>query len=253
MTTEIDYNALGLARAGVPLRGYGQDEQAGTVNGSVQLYQRLRTRLDIFDESVVLTQFDSTRQPVRCFEVAPDSVAAALSGVPLMTGLLPDACLFYARDGVDPRIAVYLPPGRRDVTLVGGAKGERETLSLPTPPLVFVGEGRAYRMLAVMARPESDEALLYRAPFPNVHSDGEVCWGSVDAPACAADTIHIAAGLFLASEFNNHLIEGKSREHSNDVRVLWRALATDTENVYPVEDLVPSHKPGRMRDLWSSR
>ena len=109
--------------------------------------------------------------------------------------------------------------------------------TVPCPPLVFAGRGTAYHVyaLAVDGWPDA-RARLYQAPFPNVHTGGNICAGNVAFPACAPDTIHAAARLFFESGFSQHLRNAKSRAHEHNVLALYRGLAGAES--YPVEDLV---------------
>ena len=248
MATEIDYTALGLARAGVPLRGYGDTDTVYTGGDVLELYQTLRLRLDIYSESVVLTRYDKQQQPQACYEVAPAALAAALSGMPVTTGLLPENVLFYSRAG-EERIGLYVPPGKRTLQMAAPAEKLIDGLAaitVPLPPLVFVGEGRTWAVYAVRERPTSAQDPLFHAPLPNVFTgdsvsgprSGHICRGEVAMPACSLDTAHAALALFLESAFNDHLVDGKSQAHPDDVRELWQALVDADADAWPLDDLV---------------
>lgn len=227
--TNIQPNAVGLALAGL--------------GDAARLHQDLELRLDLFQESIVVTRYDDGR-PVTCYEVAADDVAAAFSGVPLSTGLLPRDCLFYARRDGQELLAVYIPPGRR--TLIARLDPDRRReFDLPLPAFIFIGQGSQYRIFAVKQRPGERERL-FRPPLPNVYDDGRICAGNVNFPPCSAKTIHTVAGLFFASEFNHHLAGGKSTEHPESIFDLWSAIG-GAEN-FPIDDLVKTRLV--LANLW---
>jgi len=209
-------NALGLAAAG-----------ASPADGT---HQSLVLRLDLFQQSIVLTRFDGDGRATSCHEVAPEDVAAALSGVPVSTGLLPRNCLFYARQGRE-KLAIYLSSQRRSL-----ATKER-VYKILLPGMVFVGQGLDYQIFAVKQRPGKRERL-FQAPLPNVNSNGHICRGNADFPACSTNTIHAAVKVFFASEFNSDLSVGKSSRHGKNILDLWAEIEGTEE--FPVDDLVPT-------------
>jgi hypothetical protein len=244
---QIDYTALGLARAGVALNGvpYEYDDDS--------IYQSLEARLDIFTESVVLTRYGSDGEPEACYEVSPLDLAAAFAGLPVTTGMLPRDTLFYAESGADPIVGIYLEPQRRTLPLTdlaaqhAGVNGDE--IEIPTPPLVFVGHGKQYRIYAVMGYPTDPATTLYHAPFPNVHPDGRICAGTADFPTCSPATIRQAAEAFFSSRFNTHLTNGKSRKNSPDVLYTWREIAESGAEEYPFGDMVDAYQI--LESLWA--
>lgn len=225
MTDLTQNNALGLAVAGVEPLG-------------IEYKQTLKMRLDLFDESIVATRYEDGKATA-AHEIAPDDLAAAFAGLPLTTGLLPPGCLFFGRSGSQDRIAIYLPGGRRDLSV----EGKRTiTLSLPLPPLVFAGHGVNYAVYAIKRYPSATSDHLFHAPFPNVHRDGSICPGTVDFPTCTTETIHAAAALFLESRFNHDLSNNKCRSHPKSIVALWRDLAKRNVRKFPYSDLIDAGK-----------
>ncbi|MBD3309563.1 hypothetical protein GF348_24500 [candidate division KSB3 bacterium] len=221
-------SALGLAGTGV----------------DVAPRQALRMRLDLYDESIVLTRFEDGHVS-RCYEVSPDALAASVAGLPMMSGLLPRNCLFYDM-GAQPRLGVYLPPGMRHVKL--RQEGEVRDLRVPFPPAVLVGQGRVYRIFALKTCPQTEDEHLFYFPAPNVWRDGRICQGEVAFPVCTADTIHEAAALFFGSRFNHDLDDGKSQQHEESVVAMWCDLAVTGADDYPLEDLVYTNLG--LKHLW---
>jgi len=199
--TDIQPNAVGVALAGL--------------GDTAHSHQALQLRLDLFEESIVITRYNDDGIPVTCYEIGPDDLASAFSGIPLSTGLLPRNCLSYARRDGQELISIYIPPGRH--TLVAWLDPEQKAeFDLPLPGFVFVGQGVQYRIFAIKQRPGNRERL-FRPPLPNVFGDGRICAGNVNFPPCTAKTIHEAARLFFTSEFNHDLAQSKSAEYQENV------------------------------------
>jgi PRTRC genetic system protein B len=226
-------NALGLALAGAPVDGEHQARLA---------------RLDVFEESLVLTRYRRDGQPAICYEVDPGDLASAFSGVPINTGLLPPYCLWYARAGGETAVGIYVAPRKAELTVAAG--NSRHTYRVPLPGLIFCGLGTAYRVYAVRDLRVEATTQLYHAPFPNVYPNGNVCPGTVQFPPCDGDAIWTAFGLFLRSEFNHDLRQGKSLRHPEDVTALWAEF--DGRPRYPRKDLLP-WRFKRLEDLVEGR
>lgn len=204
-------------------------------------YQKLLATIHVFDEAIHYTRYGKDGQVERAHQVSPEDLVGALSGTPISTGLLPRDCLFYGRAGGEERIAIFLPPLVRSLTVA--VEDERRVYEVPCPPLVFLGHGVRYQIFAVKQRPGRDDRL-YKAPFPNAHYDGLqqsglICRGDADFPACTTATIHQAAKAFFASDFNDHLTGGKSQA-GTDVLDLWQQLHDDGAQEWPLDDLVPT-------------
>ncbi len=207
--------------------------------------QELRARLDLFEQSIVLTRYKSGA-PLSVYEISPDALAVAFSGLPVMTGLLPQDCLFYAGASSVVRLGIYLPPGTHTLTVAG----EPDKWSVPLPGLVFVGNGGQYRVFAVKQRPAEAAERLFYAPLPNVYQDGKICAGSVSFPACSTATIHTAAKLFLGSGFNRDLSAGKCRAHNDNVLELLKELSLENRDVFPANQLVKTEL--KLEDLYGA-
>jgi hypothetical protein len=235
MTDLQQNNALGLATAGLSYE-------------SGAPHQTLQVRLDIFSESIVLTRYDDGSQQ-STYEVSPESIAAAFSGVKMSTGILPDGCLYYARDP-EELVVIFIPAHRRNLSVIGLIGDGKPTLfHIPLPPLVFCGKGRSYSIYAVKERPTSVHDCLYKAPFPNVYPDGAICNGNVTFPICSPETIQDAANLFLSSHFNQDLSTGKSENVDGSIIVLWNELDGDCVEEYPLDDLV---RYRRIQRVWGA-
>jgi len=216
--------------------------------------QLLKARIDLFEESIFLTEYNRTSRgsapssnPSACREISPLDLTAALSGVEYKSPLLPEGCVSWSRvDGKD-QFVIYIYPHRWKVRLVQMIDHVGEmVLTLPFPPLVWVGCGLSYRLWAVERRPEKRSDRLFIAPFPNVYGrDGAVCWGDIDPPEAKSETVLVAYRAFIESNFNGHLANGCSRKHAQDVRLMWQDLAAPGPKgppaAYPLDDLLKTH------------
>lgn len=197
-----------------------------------------RARLDLYEEAVILTRYESEERRTS-YPVAVDDLVAAFSRVPLSSGLLPANCLFWARENGRTHIAIYVP-GRR-----WRLRTAKRSFHVPLPPLVFAGAGEQYRVFAVKRRPKETPFDLFHCPTPNVHPNGAICQGNAPFPACASNTVEQALSLFLeGSLFNGDLAANKSRSYPEDVRLLWQQL--EGARRFPVGELAPA----RARLEW---
>lgn len=98
---------------------------------------------------------------------------------------------------------------------------------------MLAGSNRSYYLWALQES-FSPQARLFDAPFPNVHSGGQICWGNNTPPLASPATAQNAWKLFFESPFNDHLVQGKTRRHS-DVRELLVRL--NGKNKFPVHEL----------------
>lgn len=116
-----------------------------------------------------------------------------------------------------------------------------QRLHVPLPGLVLFGMGTNYFIWAVKTEKLDPFLEIYRAPLPNVYTDGKICWGMVKPPRATSRSLFQAWELFTKSTFNNHLASGKSKRAHDDVRAVLREaklITTDGSDRYPLQDLV---------------
>lgn len=199
--------------------------------------QQLQARIELYDDSLLLTRRTSTGYT--SYPIAPTDLAGAFDRVPLSSGVLPANVLFWQRQEGQERIGLYVS-ARRWRVVVSGA-----TLHIPLPPMVFIGCGMRYEVHVVRKRPKDEHSLLYHLPAPNVNGQGVICAGNTPFPLCQPDTILAALHLFLeGSAFNSHLSNGKCRSYPDDVVQLWHTL--DGNPRFPRAELLP-----QRRALWA--
>ncbi len=112
-------------------------------------------------------------------------------------------------------------------------------ITVPLPGLVFAGVHTTYYVWALQEDGFVSSASLFRAPLPNVSSDGHICFGSNHAPGVTWQTIDVAWRLFIDSPFNADMVGGKSVSFAQDVRHQLLTLAAAKATIYPVDDLRP--------------
>jgi len=215
------------------------------LNGDAALsdasYQKIQGRVDLYEETIILTKFERG-EAVSAYEISPEALAVAFSGLPLTSGLLPADCLFYRREDGEESIGIYVPPQRRKMNVK--SEGFPDVFDIVLPGLVFAGKGYDYWLWAVAKRPTTEGDDLFHAPLPNVAETGRICWGNTDQPLCSRTTIHAALALFFESVFNLDFANGKSRAHPDNVLRQWQALSG--AEAYPVDDLLMKAKVGEV-------
>lgn len=198
-------------------------------------HQKLQARLDLFDESIILTKYVGGN-PVTAYEVDPIDLAASFGGQPITTGRLPQGVLHYTRGGNKEDITIVIPAHQRKLTYSRDEK--LNTVTIPLPTLLFRGHRNSYHVWAIKSDwPDANEQLFH-APLSNASGDGHICTGDVPFPLASKETIWEAANLFLDSVFNNHYDGSKSVMFPTDVLLSWESLRC--EEFFPLDDLVPA-------------
>jgi hypothetical protein len=171
------------------------------------------------------------------FVTAPD-LAAAFSGAEQDSGWLPAGVV---RAGHGPRGPwfVYSAPAQKVALQI---EGEAQPLQVPIPRTVLLGVGQTYYLWALAAKVFGPDAAACKAPFPNVYSDGRICWGTNLPPAADPQKARQAWELFFATPFNRHLVDGKSLATPQDVLLELRTLASVGAHHYLAQDLVTTHR-----------
>lgn len=205
-------------------------------------YARLVCRFDMFTDFIIFTKYRDGEVTER-FLVNPTETAAAIGGFDLNSGLLPERCLFWSKKGGLDRLAIYIPPGPRFVTM----RNEPQAWRVPLPGLVFVGYDFNYNLWAVKEPPVTPSVPLFAAPCPNIHEG--VCRGNAPFPRASCAAIWQAVDVFFSSKFNQDLSDGKSIAYPKSVVEQWRVLNQVNAEEYPLDDLVETKLTlGRLID-----
>jgi hypothetical protein len=162
-------------------------------------YARLQARIDFYDDFLMLAKYRQGKVTEQ-YLVDPAELAAALAGINLHSGLLPQDCLFWSKLRGYDRLGIYLPPRVWPVTIRDEAQarstGSGQAWRVPLPGLIFTGHEYGYSVWAVKAYPTDENTPLYLAPCPNVHPEG-ICRGSAPFPQAGPATISHAVGIFF--------------------------------------------------------
>lgn len=134
---------------------------------------------------------------------------------------------WYVYSSPEQKVTVTLDPGEEPVTI-------------PIPRLVMMGIGATYYLWAVKGVHFNPDEPAYKAPFPNVYSDGRICWGANSPGPVAPKAARGIWDLFFSAPFNKDLVDGKSKTDPDDVRKALHRLAD--KNRYPVGDLLETRE-----------
>jgi hypothetical protein len=168
------------------------------------------------------------------YPVAPEAIAQQLANIPVSSGLLPPGALAWGSIAGKPYTIVGIAP--QQATL----RTPQRTYTIPLPWLVAGCYQGTLCLFALGAPPTDPRQPLFAGPFPNLYESGTVCWGDVTVSAEAS--IIGLVNLFQTSYFNAHVMNNKSQRFTASVLALWDELATTKAEVYPVDDLVSTHR-----------
>lgn len=169
--------------------------------------------------------------------VSPAALKAAFANEPVDSGWLASNTVRWGHCHKGEWLIQFYPPSRYQLAL------DRFTadtpISIPLPGFVFVSCDLKYWIWAVKSNSFDPDLALFHAPLPNVMPDGSICFGDNSPPRCSPLGIVRAWDLFWRSPFNDHVVHGKSKAHSRDVRLGLLSLHRKGSRKYPLRDLVP--------------
>jgi PRTRC genetic system protein B len=176
---------------------------------------------------------------VVCKGVSAQALRAAFVEEPVDSGWLPEGVMRWGSGPAGTFIVKFVPAGKQEIRLSTNNPAEPLIIAPPLPALIFAGVNQTYYVWALREKHCDPTAQLYHAPFPNVHFDGNICFGSNRPPTVAWKTFDDAWRLFISSPFNADMVRGKSQTFTDDVRDQLAALAQSHAKSYPVQDLMP--------------
>ena len=195
----------------------------------------LQTRIDVFDTSIQLTNYQNDTAATR--PIDPDTLINALTARRRQVSpILPDNTIWWSHSSYGTAIAVWEPPRIRRVAMQTAPLTPPERLNLPMPGMLFICvPGQPPYVFAAPERPNADDQRLFHAPTFNTFSNGSTCPGSNEYPMDHAAIPESFWRSFFS--FAGHS-NGRSRKHHNALWQHWQEIHDQPE--YPVEDLVPA-------------
>jgi PRTRC genetic system protein B len=165
-----------------------------------------------------------------------EDLEAAFTRSELDTGWLPAGVVRSGRRAAGPFFVYSAPAQKMNIVLADGEPAVR----VPIPRTVLLGIGGGYFLWALKDEHFGADAQACRAPFPNVYSDGRICWGSYAPPEALARNARPVWEMFFRTPFNAHLAIGKTKSeaYKRDARDLLRELAERGANKFPAGELV---------------
>ncbi len=165
--------------------------------------------------------------------ITPD-VAAAFTQSEVDSGWIAPGIIREGRNKYGDWFVYFRPQTIVNLTLKN--KKMENHLVIPIPATILLGVGKLHYLFALDGNEFEPDGKAYYAPFPNVHPDGQICFG--DNPEPEAHHMYAAKTwkLFFESPFNGDLIEGKSKSKKDDVRKILAAY--DGTDQYPLSDMV---------------
>ncbi len=209
---------------------------------------RLKMRLDIYEESLVLQCYEPDAVWTR--PVNADQIAAAFTEhMGASTGLLPPGVLWWKRSEDGAITALWQEPRVWNAALQVQALEPPERFQLPMPGLLFVAAPhRAPWVFATLRRPEDLKETLYHAPTFNIFRSGRVCPGNHRFPERTEEV----PDSFFQSHFSmTGDTRGRSKKHPDQLYKLWKEL--DGRAEYPLEDLVECCTTAAAMEIPSGR
>lgn len=113
-----------------------------------------------------------------------------------------------------------------------------EKLNIPVPATLFLGWGYRYYLWTLPNKKFSPGLPVFRAPFPNIYSNGRICWGNHKVPKATAANIGRTWDAFFGTAFNDHISNNKCKSYSGNVLELLRKLSAENTTVFPQRELI---------------
>lgn len=203
-------------------------------------------------ESCSIMEAHADDGSIQRYPVSLEALAERLGRLSLNSGILPRDTLAYCRKNGHDVIVRYFKP--EILTFAYYTVDDTVThFTIPTPPLVWCGDDTEYSLHALntLEWPTYD-TVLYHAPFPNLYTDGTVCWGNTGTPLEASMVAMPLMWIrFIQSGFVDHVVSNRSYRHGDSVVRLWRELHEAQAQTYPLQDLMITERT--LGDLIDKR
>ncbi len=191
--------------------------------------------------------------------LSPKQVGRAFSDKDAFdSGWLEANVVRFAQEKKTHKILSCLPAGRRKIFITDPRPmGEREAsekdesvleIEIPLPTLLLIGLGQKYYLWATLDKTISQKSKICAAPFPNLDSSGEICFGKNAAPECRLDIIETVWRLILESPFNSDRAADRCRTHPGDARKFLFEL--NHKKTFPKNALIKTNHT--IGGLWQA-
>lgn len=167
--------------------------------------------------------------------LAPEDVAAAMSSQTKDSGWLGEGIMRAGRGQRGDWFVYRVPAWKLTLHLTTLRPGP---ITIPIPATVLIGVGPSYYLFAAKDSQVTPRSQIFKAPFPNIYSNGRICWGNNQRPPANPLKAASVWKLFFETPFNNHLSNGKSESCDKDVNEKLVQLADSHARQYPARDLV---------------
>ena len=164
----------------------------------------------------------------------------------------------FAQEKKIHKVLSCLTAGRRKIFITDPRPmGERQAsekdesvleIEIPLPTLLLIGLGQKYYLWATLDKTISQKSKISHAPFPNLDSSGEICFGKNAAPECRLDTIEMVWRLILESPFNSDRAADRCRTHPDDARKFLFEL--NHKKTFPKNALIKTNHT--IGGLWQA-
>lgn len=169
--------------------------------------------------------------------VSIEAARQAFSNQPIDSGWIPPGVLRWGHGNKGQWMVEWIAPATYTITLE--MAGERKTISVPMPSLIWFGQGKHFYIWAAKQKTFRPDAPLFHAPLPNVGDSGVICFGNQNPHRVEKGGFDAAWNLFWEMAFNKDHANGKSRAHEKDVTRQLLAVAKAKAKTYPLNDLLP--------------
>jgi hypothetical protein len=163
--------------------------------------------------------------------VTSDDVVAAFAKSKPDSGWLPEGILRHGYCTKGP-FFVYL----RQPEVVNIYRN-KDNFKIPLPHMIVIGVGKAYRILPV--KNINKNWVICERFLPNTYKDGNICWGNMTAVEAFPTNAEKIWKLYIASEFNNDLMDQES------AKIFSNVIGLD---VFPPDQL-KTHEISKLDDF----
>lgn len=181
--------------------------------------------------------------------LSPASARAAFAKEPIDSGWLPSGVLRCGNGSRGAWMLKWFEPAIYRMTIDVAAKEEKakrkvkalRSIRVPMPSLIWFGQKSHYYIFAAKESKFKSDAILYRAPLPNVDSHGLICFGQNTHMDVAKGGFDKTWKTFWEAPFSDHHDNGKSNSEKDHVLTALSSLAKARATKYPLGDLVKAN------------